>query len=444
MALHYEGTLYKRENFSRVLEYGLQILSFLARCLLYCLGWQAPEEKVYVDLSRHQYIVAIFSHTSNWDFIMMCIYFLGYPRIYPQLYTLMKPQPFSHFGRFLRSIGCLPAPRLEEQNGKFVEELITYMQILERGTILISPKGQRKFGSWKPGYFRISKTLGCPCIAVGIDFEARKLVTCEDHWHDTKKLLNMDGLDPSEILAMEKHGIESKLKHDLGQIIPKHPEHSEYPILRSYDPLQIGIFNQACFWSMVCNIPAICILYLCSSNIGFSIINLIWLLISLDYHRSYETRHIELYIINLYLPLFVCFIISGWFDPCSTGLSSFDVCLLLLNVWLLYSFASQATIDEDKYQVDMEDWRNNNDNQTEDDEDEDDNKTEEDEDDNQIEKDGISEVKEKRGQYLGGLVIRRRSIKYYCRMIGTYVTWLCLVLSLYYGGGDNLDCILNS
>lgn len=408
--LSFTEKLYSVETMPVIVRVVLNFASFVARCLLYFIGWHQPSEKVYNDLSRHEHIIAVFSHSSNWDFVFMCLYFLAYPRLQGQLYTLTKPQPFKYFGTVLRSIGCIPAPRLEDQgsNGSasadsdvdvsadsdvdasadsddiidknvgFVNQLSTYLKTLNRFTLLLSPKGKRDIGDWRSGYYSLAKEFAAPCIAVGIDFESKQLVTCVDRWLEK---MNTDGLDEKDAYQIDKSCVEEQLQKDMGVIVPRYPKNCEYEITRTYDKYRVSTVDYVCTTSTVVNLLTAGWLYFNSQITSLSLFIMIWMLVAVDYHRNFEQRHAELYC-GGYLAIFSYFNLLCLIDSCWAGWTIIGIILSGMNLILGYLSVRQAVLDS----------------------------------------------------------IEQRTVWYYLYTIGFYLSWMLLVAEYYFYPSENLNC----
>jgi 1-acyl-sn-glycerol-3-phosphate acyltransferase len=204
-------------------EIAARAISLVALALLWLIGW-APLPDV-THLLRHERVVATFSHSSYWDFAIVTLYRLAYPRTMGHVYTLMKPQYFTHFGFILRGFGFIPSTRLEEKNGGAVDRVVQELQG-KPCIFCISPKGTIVQAPWRSGYYAIAQGLKCPIITSGMDYEKRAIIMNKNfYFTDT-----------------ERHVMEPILQTEFADIVPCHP-HQEIPVTRSYNASKLGPIN---------------------------------------------------------------------------------------------------------------------------------------------------------------------------------------------------------
>jgi len=200
-------------------------LSYFTYSILYIAGWQPLDDKVINIVNESPYLVCVFSHTSYFDFCFMLLYYFSYYKDLSNLKTLIKPDYFESIGWFLRKIGGIPATHISIKNGGATSKIVETLKSEPKGQLLISPKGTILKGEWRTGYYHIAKELDAKLVAIGVDYEDKKI---------TIGNLIDNHLDELEI----KH----KLYKDLGQIVPLYPER-EMMKLRFYCKNDVNVIH---------------------------------------------------------------------------------------------------------------------------------------------------------------------------------------------------------
>ena len=89
------------------------ILSIISQLILFFLGWSPLNWTRIRSIKKCKRAILIFSHTSYWDFWLIILYRLAYPAFLKNIYTVMKPQPFTKFyGKWLTYFNFIPASKL--------------------------------------------------------------------------------------------------------------------------------------------------------------------------------------------------------------------------------------------------------------------------------------------------------------------------------------------
>jgi 1-acyl-sn-glycerol-3-phosphate acyltransferase len=162
------------------------LLQPFARFLLRMTGWSPISPSQQARFERHPKAVYIYPHTSTWDFVWGLVYKCAYPRMFGDLWMIMKPQPFERwYGWWLPLAGFLPATRREERNRGFVKKVLKILDPYPRCHILISPEGTRVASPWRTGYYYLAQGLrqqdpqrDCPIAVFGLDYERHCAVLC--------------------------------------------------------------------------------------------------------------------------------------------------------------------------------------------------------------------------------------------------------------------------
>jgi 1-acyl-sn-glycerol-3-phosphate acyltransferase len=157
----------------------------------------------------------------------MVLYYLSYPNELKNLKTLIKPDYFEYIGWFLYQIGGIPSTNIARKNGGNLVKIVDILKSSKSSQLLISPKGSIMKSEWKTGYFYIAKSLHAPLIAIGVDYDDKKI--------NIGSLIDYQ-LDENEI----KH----KLYKDLSNIVPLYPER-EMMKIRKYN--HISVIDPNCF-----------------------------------------------------------------------------------------------------------------------------------------------------------------------------------------------------
>ena len=121
-----------------------------------------------------KYIVAIAPHTSNWDFVIGVIArsvtriqrarFLGKS-------SLFKPP----LGALFRALGGYPVDRTSSHD--MVHQVVSIFDSHKEFILAIAPEGTRKkVDRLKTGFYYIALQAKVPIIAVGFDYERKKVV----------------------------------------------------------------------------------------------------------------------------------------------------------------------------------------------------------------------------------------------------------------------------
>ena len=151
--------------------------SAVARWLLRRMGWT-----VHFDgLPGLQGVLAVYPHTSNWDFIVLVIvkWAVGIPVRFWGKDSLFR---IPLFGRWLRWLGGIPVARTSSQ-GVVADTAARMAAAREQGEyfwLALAPEGTRKrIPGWRSGFYRTAVQAGVPLGLVKVNY-ARREVTVRD------------------------------------------------------------------------------------------------------------------------------------------------------------------------------------------------------------------------------------------------------------------------
>lgn len=142
--------------------------SALARWLLRRMGWT-----VHFDgLPGLQGVLAVYPHTSNWDFVVLVIvkWAVGIPVRFWGKDSLFR---FPLFGRWMRSLGGVPVERTSA-HGVVADTVAQMEQARVRGEyfwLAVAPEGTRKYiPGWRSGFYRTAAQAAVPLGLVKVNY----------------------------------------------------------------------------------------------------------------------------------------------------------------------------------------------------------------------------------------------------------------------------------
>ena len=190
-------------------------LSLLCKLILILMGWTIPSEANINKLAAQKRKIAIFSHTSYWDFWLMILYGLAHPEIFDSMYSVVKPQSFKGCmgvqGYILTKLGAIPSTKRESHGEGFVNRTANFLRAKDKFMLLISPKGTIcKVNKWKTGYYYLAKELDVPVLVLGFDYSDRRL-----------SILNYHNVNNTS----EPH-MTRRLINEISEIVPLNPEYA--------------------------------------------------------------------------------------------------------------------------------------------------------------------------------------------------------------------------
>ena len=151
--------------------------SAVARWLLRRMGWRVH----FAGLPGLQGVLAVYPHTSNWDFVVLLIvkWAVGIPvRFWGKDSLFRVPL----FGRWLRYLGGVPVERTSAHG--LVGDTVALMQAArERGQyfwLALAPEGTRKrLPGWRSGFYRTAVQAGVPLGLVKVNYRLREVTVLE-------------------------------------------------------------------------------------------------------------------------------------------------------------------------------------------------------------------------------------------------------------------------
>jgi 1-acyl-sn-glycerol-3-phosphate acyltransferase len=145
----------------------------LARWVLALFGWKVRFE----GLPALQGVLAVYPHTSNWDFIVAILakWAVGLELNFWAKDTLFR---LPGFGRWLRWVGGVPVQRHAPQ-GVVAQVVDGVAQARAQHRLYwlgLSPEGTRQWTpGWRSGFYQVALRAGVPLGVVSLDY-GRKLV----------------------------------------------------------------------------------------------------------------------------------------------------------------------------------------------------------------------------------------------------------------------------
>ena len=167
----------------------------LARKALEWAGWTVEFE----GLPGLQGVIAVYPHTSNWDFPLglLAKWALGLKVIFWGKASLFKPPIF---GAWMRWLGGVPVERGTPKG--IVGDMVQRMQTArERGEMLwlvLAPEGTRSRGpGWKSGFYNVAVGAGVPVALAHFDYSHKRIgiSTC----------LQLSGEREADMAAIAQH-----------------------------------------------------------------------------------------------------------------------------------------------------------------------------------------------------------------------------------------------
>jgi len=147
--------------------------SAVARWLLRRMGWRVQ----FHGLPAQQGVLAIYPHTSNWDFVVLVVakWALGVPVRFWGKDSLFR---IPLLGRWLRSLGGVPVDRTAA-HGVVGETVAQMGQARRRGAyfwLAVAPEGTRKhLPGWRSGFYRTAVQADVPLGLVRLDYRLREV-----------------------------------------------------------------------------------------------------------------------------------------------------------------------------------------------------------------------------------------------------------------------------
>lgn len=147
--------------------------SALAGFILRCMGWRVA----FDGLPARQGVIAIYPHTSNWDFAVMVLvkWAVGVPvRFWGKDKLFRVPM----LGPWLRWIGGVPVDRTVARGvvAQAVEQFALAREKDQYFWLALTPEGTRKYiPGWRSGFYQTTLQTRVPLGLVTLDYGKREV-----------------------------------------------------------------------------------------------------------------------------------------------------------------------------------------------------------------------------------------------------------------------------
>jgi len=187
----------------------------MAETIIRALGWQPFDDQDRALLAKYPKCVMIYPHTSYYDFCLYILYQMADPILQRRCRILINPSFTENFQWLLKYIGSIEATRREIRNGGATRRICRELEKLDEFIFALSPKGSMEPNhAWRSGFYHIAKQMGCPVMPAGFDYVKKKFIFQQPFYIDD--------------MTFEQACAEGKKR--LFDIIPCHPDRSEYPL----------------------------------------------------------------------------------------------------------------------------------------------------------------------------------------------------------------------
>lgn len=200
------------------------MIDAVGNILLDLSGWQRLNQYVKSIFDRNKKCVLVFSHTSRMDFIIYTLYWLSWSTARRRSVVLVNSYHMSRWGWLCKHFGAISAPADTGNPSGLSRAIVEKLRGKDEFIFLLSPKGTSHIKDWRTGYYYIARSLSCPIIAGGLDYD--------QHCLCITKVCNIGPETPELVIKQE-------LQESLANITPLHPERSEFklsPTARSKRP----------------------------------------------------------------------------------------------------------------------------------------------------------------------------------------------------------------
>ena len=147
--------------------------SKLARWVLACFGWKVRFE----GFPALQGMVAVYPHTSNWDFVVMILakWAMGVPASFWGKDKLFR---IPLVGAWLRWLGGVPVQRTSARGtvGHAVDLIVSRKRRNEYFWLGLAPEGTRRMiPGWRSGFYRTALQAQIPLGLARLDYSQREV-----------------------------------------------------------------------------------------------------------------------------------------------------------------------------------------------------------------------------------------------------------------------------
>ena len=137
------------------------------RFILKLFGWKIDE---HAPENVKKCVIVVGPHTSNWDFIIGKLAFMGYG--VKGKYLIKKEAFFFPFGWILKRMGGIPVDRTKNNN--LTNQAAKLFDENESLYLVFTPEGTRKYNpNWKKGFYYIAQKAKVPIYIAYMDYEKK-------------------------------------------------------------------------------------------------------------------------------------------------------------------------------------------------------------------------------------------------------------------------------
>jgi len=171
----------------------------IAKAMLRMAGWRLDFE----GLPGLQGVLAVYPHTSNWDFPvgLTAKWAMGLPAAFWGKDTLFK---VPLFGRWMRWLGGVPVDRNNPRGivGDMVQRMQAAREARQFLWLALAPEGTRSLGpGWRSGFYRVAVQAGVPVAVVHLDYGRKRI------WVNTFLQLSGNAEADMAAIAAELDGV---------------------------------------------------------------------------------------------------------------------------------------------------------------------------------------------------------------------------------------------
>lgn len=169
--------------------------SALARRILALAGWSMYFE----GFPAKQGVVAVYPHTSNWDFVVMILVKWG-AGVPLRFWGKDKLFRLPLFGRWLRWVGGVPVDRSSARGvvGQAVDILVDAKANDRFFWLGLAPEGTRKpSAGWRSGFYQTAFQADVPLCVIGLDYGRHEVAVLDfirltgDESHDMARIASL-------------------------------------------------------------------------------------------------------------------------------------------------------------------------------------------------------------------------------------------------------------
>ncbi|MBF0449822.1 MAG: lysophospholipid acyltransferase family protein [Candidatus Magnetomorum sp.] len=141
-------------------------LHYIARCILFILGWKIEGTAPKVD----KYVLIAAPHTSNWDYFFTLLMAFA---LKLHIYAMGKKELCEgRFGKILLWLGIVPIDRRKSNNT--VDGAVKVFNENEKMVMVIPPSGTRgRVKRWKSGFYHVAHGAGVPIFLGFLDYSRK-------------------------------------------------------------------------------------------------------------------------------------------------------------------------------------------------------------------------------------------------------------------------------